>query len=99
MIDEKKIHRISFTILKNLKNKNLSFGTILKISYMYEKNHDELNTDLRGLLTIKYGEMNTELLKCIKNFEEILGFIKSKTEKVELVTNKTNLIGKMYSQL
>ena len=99
MIDEKKIHRISFTILKNLKNKNLSFGTILKISYMYEKNLDELNTDLRGLLTIKYGEMNTELLKCIKNFEDILGFIKSKTEKVELVTNKTNLIGKMYSQL
>ena len=99
MIDEDNVHRISFIILKNLKNKNLGFDTMLKIRYMYENNLDQLNENLQGLLTLKYSEMNNELLECIKNFEEILGFIKSRTEKVELVTNKTNLIGKMYSDI
>ena len=99
IIDEEKIHRLAYTILKNLKNKNLGFETTLKISYIYQKNLDELNTDLKGLLKIKYGEVNDDLLMCIKNFEEILGFIKTRTEKVELVTNKTNSLGQMYNTL
>ena len=99
MIDEDKIHRLAYTVLKNLKSKNIGFDTMLKITYIYQKNLDELNTDLKGLLKIKYGEVNDELLICIKNFEEILGFIKTRTEKVELVTNKTNLIGSLYNTL
>ena len=99
IIDEDKIHRLAYTVLKNLKSKNLRTDTRLKITYIYQKNLDELNTDLKGLLKIKYREVNDELLMCIKNFEEILGFIKTRTEKVELVTNKTNLLGNMYNTL
>ena len=99
MIDENKIHRIAFVIMKNLKNQNLDINTLLKISYLYQKNLDELNTDLKGLLSMKYSEVNDSLLACIKNFEEILGFIKTRTEKVELVTTKTNILGTLYETL
>ena len=99
MIDENKIHRIAYVIMKNLKNQNLDINTLLKISYLYQKNLDELNTDLKGLLSMKYSEVNDSLLSCIKNFEEILGFIKTRTEKVELVTTKTNILGTLYETL
>lgn len=99
IIDEKKIHRLAYIILKNFKNQNISFETLIKIAYLYQKNLDELNQDLKGLLTMKYREVNDDLLLCIKNFEEIIGFIKTRTEKVELVTNKTNLLGNMNDGL
>lgn len=96
IIDDDKIHRISFLILKNTK---VSLGTFLKINYMYDKLLDEMNQDLKNLLTIKYSEVYDDLLFIINYFEEIFGFVKSRTEKVELVINKTNEVGKTYQKI
>lgn len=96
IIDDDKIHRISYLILKNTK---VSLSTYLKINYIYEKLLEEMNQDLKNLLTIKYGEVYDDLLFIINYFEEIFGFVKSRTEKVELVINKTNEVGQTYHKI
>ena len=99
-IDNKKIHRLAFNILKNLKNQNLDGNIIIKMIYLYQKCLDRLNEeDPRGLLNVKHDEVNEELLRGIKNFEDILGYIRTRTEKVELVTNKTNSLGDLFHAL
>ena len=99
-IDNKKIHRLAFNILKNLKNQNLDNDIIIKMIYLYQKCLDRLNEeDPRGLLNVKHDEVNEELLRGIKNFEDILGYIRTRTEKVELVTNKTNSLGDLFHAL
>ena len=99
-VDNKKIHRLSFNILKNLKNQNLDTVIIIKMIYLYQKCLDRLNEeDPRGLLSVKHDEVNDELLRGIKNFEDILGYIRTRTEKVELVTNKTNSLGDLFRKL
>ena len=99
-IDNKKIHRLAFNILKNLKNQNLDSDIIIKMIYLYQKCLDRLNEeDPRGLLNVKHDEVNEELLRGIKNFEDILGYIRTRTEKVELVTNKTNSLGDLFHTL
>ena len=99
-IDNKKIHRLAFNILKNLKNQNLDSDIIIKMIYLYQKCLDRLNEeDPRGLLNVKHDEVNEELLRGIKNFEDILGYIRTRTEKVELVTNKTNSLGDLFHAL
>ena len=100
LIDNKKIHRLAFNILKNLKNQNLDSDIIIKMIYLYQKCLDRLNEeDPRGLLNVKHDEVNEELLRGIKNFEDILGYIRTRTEKVELVTNKTNSLGDLFHSL
>jgi len=96
IIDEDKIHRISYLILKNTK---VGLTTYIKINYIYEMLLEEMNQDLKNLITIKYGEVYDDLLFIINYFEEIFGFVKSRTEKVELVINKTNNIGQMYQKI
>ena len=99
-VDNKKMHRLAFNILKNLKNQNLDSGIIVKMIYLYQKCLDRLNEeDPRGLLSVKHDEVNEELLSGIKNFEDILGYIRTRTEKVELVTNKTNSLGDLFRKL
>ena len=99
-IDNKKIHRLAFNILKNLKNQNLDSDIIIKMIYLYQKCLDRLNEeDPRGLLNVKHDEINEELLNGIKNFEDILGYIRTRTEKVELVTNKTNSLGDLFHSM
>ena len=99
-VDNKKIHRLAFNILKNLKNQNLDGVIITKMIYLYQKCLDRLNEeDPRGLLSVKHDEINEELLQGIKNFEDILGYIRTRTEKVELVTNKTNSLGYLFRKL
>ena len=99
-VDNKKIHRLAFNILKNLKNQNLDSEIIIKMIYLYQKCLDRLNEeDPRGLLSVKHDEVNEELLRGIKNFEDILGYIRTRTEKVELVTNKTNSLGDLFRKL
>ena len=99
-VDNKKIHRLAFNILKNLKNQNLDGVIIIKMIYLYQKCLDILNEeDPRGLLSVKHDEVNEELLKGIKNFEDILGYIRTRTEKMELVTNKTDSLGDLYKKL
>jgi hypothetical protein len=72
-VDNTKIHRLAFNILKNLKNQNLDGVIIIKMIYLYQKCLDILNEeDPRGLLSVKHDEVNEELLKGIKNFEDIL---------------------------
>ena len=100
LVDNKKIHRLAFNILKNLKNQNLDSEIIIKMIYLYQKCLDRLNEeDPRGLLSVKHDEVNEELLRGIKNFEDILGYIRTRTEKVELVTNKTNSLGNLFRKL
>jgi hypothetical protein len=99
-VDNTKIHRLAFNILKNLKNQNLDGVIIIKMIYLYQKCLDILNEeDPRGLLSVKHDEVNEELLKGIKNFEDILGYIRTRTEKMELVTNKTDSLGDLYKKL
>ena len=99
-VDNKKIHRLAFNILKNLKNQNLDSVIIIKMIYLYQKCLDRLNEeDPRGLISVKHDEVNEELLRGIKNFEDILGYIRTRTEKVELVTNKTNSLGDLFRKL
>ena len=99
-IDNKKIHRLAFNILKNLKNQNLDSEIIIKMIYLYQKCLDRSNQeDPRGLLSVKHDEVNEELLDGIKYFEDILGYIRTRTEKVELVTNKTNSLGDLFRKL
>ena len=99
-VDNKKMHRLAFNILKNLKNQNLDTGIIIKMIYLYQKCLDRLNEeDPRGLLSVKHDEVNEELLRGIKYFEDILGYIRTRTEKVELVTNKTNSLGDLFRKL
>ena len=50
-------------------------------------------------MNVKHDEVNEELLRGIKNFEDILGYIRTRTEKVELVTNKTNSLGDLFHAL
>lgn len=96
MLDDKKVHRISLMTLKNTK---VNLSTYLKVFYLYNNMLDDINVDLKNLLMIKYGEVYDDLLKCIGFFEEIFGFVKSRTEKVELVVNKTSEVGFMYNKL
>ena len=99
-VDNTKIHRLAFNILKNLKNQNLDGVIIIKMIYLYQKCLDILNEeDPRGLLSVKHDEVNEELLRGIKNFEDILGYIRTRTEKVELVTNKTDSLGDLFKKL
>ena len=99
-VDNKKMHRLAFNILKNLKNQALDSGIIIKMIYLYQKCLDKLNEeDPRGLLSVKHDEVNEELLLGIKYFEDILGYIRTRTEKVELVTNKTNSLGDLFRKL
>ena len=95
-LDDNKIHRMSIVVLKNNK---VGLDIHLKMFYLYNDLLDEINHDLKNLLTIKYGEIYDELLQCISIFEEVLGFIKSRTEKVELMINKTNQIGGVFNKL
>jgi hypothetical protein len=95
-LDDNKIHRMSIVVLKNNK---VGLDIFLKMFYLYNDLLDEINHDLKNLLTIKYGEIYDELLQCIGTFEEILGFIKSRTEKVELMISKTNHIGTVFNKL
>ena len=99
-IDNKKIHRLAFNILKNLKNQNLDGNIIIKMIYLYQKCLDRLNEeDPHGLLNVKHDQVNEDLLRGIKSFEDILGYIRTRTEKVELVTNKTNSLGDLFNSL
>jgi hypothetical protein len=95
-LDDDKLHRIALIVLKN---KHASPNIMLRTNYVYRIMLDEINTDLKNLMTLKYGEIYDNLAKVIKYFEDVFGHIKSRTEKVEIVISKTNEIGSMYNKL
>ena len=97
VLDEKKIHRISFNVLTI--SKEVGWETYLKINYLYQNMLDEINKDLKNLITIKYSETYDDLFKCISDFEDIITYVKCRTEKVEIVINKTNQIGLSYDNI